>query len=156
MAIIFDMVPTRVNLILTKRINELFDCQALFFKSATFCPAGYKGSLLFGGFFNQKTGTTNRTFAVERFVPGSEGAFGEAVAAIKNFTPLGGAFDNLSAAVFLGAGQADLFAVTFSIQGLGTFALRISAAGQKTAIASSFNYHRFAALIANFIRGFFL
>ena len=111
MAIIFDMVPTRVNLILIRFNNELFDCQALFFKSTTFRPAGYKGSLLFGRFFNQKIGAAHRTFTIDRFVPGSESAIGEAIAAIKNFAPLGGAFDNLSAAVFLGARQADLFAV---------------------------------------------
>ena len=111
MAIIFDMVPTRINLILIRFNNELFDCQALFFESTAFRPAGYKGSLFFGRFFNQKIGAAHRTFTIDRFVPGSESAIGEAIAAIKNFAPLGGAFDNLSAAVFLGARQADFFAV---------------------------------------------
>ena len=59
--------------------------------------------MLFGRFFYQKTGAAHRAFTIDGFVPGSEGAIREAVAAIKNFTPLGGAFDNFSAAVFLGA-----------------------------------------------------
>ena len=67
--------------------------------------------MLFGRFFNHKFGAAHRAFTIDGFVPGSEAAIRETIAAVKNFTPLGGAFDNFSAAVFFGAPQADFFTV---------------------------------------------
>jgi hypothetical protein len=84
---------------------------SVFFESTTLRQAGYDGSFLFSRFFNQKFGPAQRAFTIDGFVPGSEGALRETVAAIKNFASLGGAFDNISAAIFLGTGYSDLFAV---------------------------------------------
>jgi len=84
---------------------------SVFFESTTFCHTGYNGSLLFCRFFNQKIGAAHRAFTIKGFVPGGEGAIRETIAAIKNFAPLGGPFDNLSAAALLGTRQADRFAV---------------------------------------------
>ena len=84
---------------------------SLFFKSASLLQTGDEGALFFGGFFNQKFGTAHRAFSIEGFIPGSEGTFREATAAIENFSALGGTLDNVSGAVPFRAADTDLFAI---------------------------------------------
>ena len=112
--------------------------------------------LFFGGFFNQKFGTAYRAFSGEGFIPSSKGTVRKPIAAVENFTSLGGTFDNVSGTVLFRAADADLFAIAVRVQRLGVFALRITAAGQKTSIAAFFDNHRSAAFVAHLIGGFFL
>ena len=67
--------------------------------------------MLFSCFFNQKFGAADGAFTINWFVPGSEGAIWKTIAAVKNFTPFGGTFDNFSAAAVFGAWQADFFTI---------------------------------------------
>ena len=129
---------------------------SFFFKSASLFQAGNECSLFFGGFFNQKFGTAHWAFSIEGFIPGGKGTIWKTTAAVENFTTFGGTLDNVSGTVLFRAADTDLFAVAVRIQRLGIFALRITAAGQKTSIATFFDNHRSAALVTHFIGGFFL
>ena len=129
---------------------------SFFFETAAVCQAGYKDALFFGCFFSHNLGPADRTFTANRLIPGGECAIRKVAAAVKDFTAFGGALDDVSGAAFLRAVNSYFFTVAVGIQRQGVFTFRIPAAGEKTAIAASFNRHGFAAFFAYLIGNFFL
>ena len=126
----------------------------LFFEPAAFGQTGDEGARFFSRFFNQKFGTTNRTFPRNGLVPGCKRAFRKAIASIEKLAALGAAFNNLAGAVRLRTTDADGFTAAVGIERLGIFAFWITAASQKISITASFDHHRHAAFFAIFIRHF--
>ena len=88
---------------------------SIFFESATLGQTGDKATLFFSGFFNQKASITNRTFPVDRLIPGRERAFRKTITTVKEFAALGAAFNNFAVAVLLRAADANGFAAAVGI-----------------------------------------
>ena len=88
---------------------------SLFFEPATFGQTGDEGSLFFGCFLNQKFGVAIRTFPIDGLIPGSKGTFRKAIAAEKEFAPLGTAFNDFPGAVLLRATYTNGFSAAVRV-----------------------------------------
>ena len=88
---------------------------SVFFEPAILSQTSDKRALFFGGFFNQKFGTTNWTFPADRLIPSCKCAFRKTITAIEDFAALGAAFNNFTGAVCLRTADTNGFAAAVRI-----------------------------------------
>ncbi|VTR68200.1 hypothetical protein DESC_70040 [Desulfosarcina cetonica] len=111
------------------------------------------GAVPFGGFLEQVWAAADRAGDRHGFVPTGEAAFRIAVAAVKNFAPLGGFLHDLAVATRFRTGHPRTLGTSRAIERLGMLAGRVAAAGQKVAIPAAFDHHGFAAFFTDLVRG---
>ena len=124
------------------------------FIPALFGVAGEKRTLLFGGFFNQKSGAAHGAFLSHGLVPQGKRAVGKITASVEYFTPFGPSLQKGAAAGFFGTRDAGSLTSVGRDNRMRIFTLRVTAAGIKRTVFSLFYEHEFSTFFADSVGSF--